>query len=90
MVFFCEKCESQWEHLFFPPLPFHGASLRHFHLFWEMRSIIENATETTQAHTAVLMPLHYLCKLCRAERIPLIRQVPVLRGCTLSNYGPIS
>lgn len=58
MVFLCENCESQREHLFFPLLSFHGASLRYFHLFWEMRCIIGNATETTQAHITALIPLH--------------------------------
>lgn len=44
--------------LLFPCLSFHGASLRYFHLFWESRSIIRNATETTQAHAGAPIPLH--------------------------------
>lgn len=54
----CENSEAQWELCFFPRLSFHGASLRYFHLFWERRSIIRNATGTTQAHTRTLIPLH--------------------------------
>ena len=54
----CENFEAQWELCLFPHLPFHGASLRYFHLFWERRSIIRNATETTQAHTRPPIPLH--------------------------------
>ncbi len=54
----CENSEAQWELCFFPRFSFHGASLRYFHLFWERRSIIRNATETTQAHTRTLIPLH--------------------------------
>lgn len=54
----CENSEAQWELCLFPHLPFHGASLRYFHLFWERRSIIRNATETTQAHTRTPILLH--------------------------------
>lgn len=50
--------EAYGELCFFPHLSFHGASLRYFHLFWEKRSIIRNATETTQAHIRTLIPLH--------------------------------
>lgn len=57
-VSLCENCEAQWELRFFLHFSFHGASLRYFHLFWERRSIIRNATETTQAHTRTLIPLH--------------------------------
>lgn len=50
--------ETQWELCFFPHLSFHGASLRYFHLFWERRSIIRSATETTQAHIRTLITLY--------------------------------
>ena len=49
----------RWEPLHLSlSLSFHGASLRYFHLFWERRSIIRNATGTTQAHARTPIPLH--------------------------------
>lgn len=75
-----ENSEAQWELYFFPRLSFHGASLRYFHLFWERRSIIRNATGTTQAHTRTLIPLHLSHQIVQGRKNFCDKARPSPRG----------
>lgn len=84
-VLLSEISEAQWEFCFFPHLSFHGASLRYFHLFWERRSIIRNATETTQAHTKPLIPLHLSHQIVQGRKNFCDKASPIPREAILSN-----
>lgn len=83
----CSLCEqSPVGGLLLPSLAFHGASLRYFHLFWERRSIIRNAVETTQAHTRALIPLHLSHQIVQGRKNFCDKARPSLQGNILSNY----
>lgn len=70
---------------YFPSLSFHGASLWHFHLFWERRSVIRSATETTQVYWHADTNI-FISPNCARQSVSPIRSGPTPLG---NPYFPI-